>query len=157
MMPTLRLRLLAGLALVGSLAALTCEGSVVDLEGTTLADGTWGGDDAGVLVDAERAHVHFGCTYGDFPAPIELDADGRFTVPGDYLLHAYPVAIGPSMPAQLAGVVHGIDLTVTIAVNDTIAKELVVLGPTTVQLGRDPKMQICPICSLDKLAPPLSK
>jgi hypothetical protein len=132
--------------LLGSLSATTC-GDSVGPEGTTLAEGTWGGDDAAVLVDATWVHVHFACTNGYFPAPVVLDAQARFTVSGEYLLHVYPVAVGPSMPAQLAGVVRGRDLTVTVAVNDTVAKELVVLGPTTVRLGQEPQMQICPICA----------
>jgi hypothetical protein len=108
--------------------------------------GTWGGENAGVIVSATGAHVHVGCTNGDFPAPIALDEDGRFSVAGDYLLRAYPVAIGPTMPAQFAGVVRGRDLVMTVAVNDTVAGELVVLGPVSVRLGRDPEMGPCPIC-----------
>lgn len=111
-----------------------------------LALGTWGGDDAAVIVSDDLAHVHVGCTNGDFPAPIQLDDDGRFSVAGDYLVRAYPVALGPTMPAQFAGVVRGRDLVMTVAVNDTVAHELIVLGPATVRLGRDPRMGPCPIC-----------
>lgn len=134
--------------LAAAAAASTCNSSPTDLEGTALAEGTWGGDDAGALVSDTLVHVHFGCTNGDFPAPVVLDADGRFSVSGEYHLHVYPVAIGPAMPAELAGVVRGKDLTMTVAVNDTIADELVVLGPTTVRLGREPRMQVCPICEM---------
>lgn len=116
--------------------------------GTTLVRGTWGGNDAGLILTDATAHVHFGCTNGDFPAPIELGEDGRFSVSGEYLLHAYPVAIGPTMPAELAGVVRGRDLTMTVAVNDTVNGRLVVLGPTTVTLGHEPRMQMCPICAM---------
>lgn len=108
--------------------------------------GTWGGENAGVIVSATGAHVHVGCTNGNFPAPIALDEDGRFSVTGDYLLRAYPVAMGPTMPAQFAGVVRGRDLVMTVAVNDTIEGKLVVLGPVSVRLGRDPEMGPCPIC-----------
>jgi hypothetical protein len=111
-----------------------------------LAVGTWGGDDAGVIVNATLTHVHVGCTKGDFPAGIELDAEGRFSVSGDYLVRAYPVASGPTMPAQFAGVVRGRELTMTVAVNDTVEKRLVVFGPVTVTLGQEPRMGPCPIC-----------
>ena len=111
-----------------------------------LAVGTWGGEDAGVIVSATGVHVHVGCTNGDFPVPIELDDDGRFSVAGDYLLRAYPVAMGPTMPAQFAGVVRGRELVMTVAVNDTIEGELVVLGPASVRLGREPALGPCPIC-----------
>ena len=130
-----------------ALTAATCETSPTDLEGTTLAEGTWGGDDAAAIVTDSLLHVHFGCTNGDFPAPVVLDADGRFSVSGDYLVRAYPVAIGPTMPAEIAGVVRGKDLTMTVAVNDTIEKKLVVFGPTTVRLGSEPQMGPCPICA----------
>jgi len=67
-------------------------------------------------------------------------------VPGEYLLRAYPVAVGPAMPAQFAGVLRGTALTLTVAVNDTVDKRLVVLGPVTVVLGHEPKLGPCPIC-----------
>jgi len=131
-----------------AIATATCEGSPVDLEGTTLAEGTWGGDDVAAIVTDSLLHVHFGCTNGDFPAPVVLDADGRFSVSGEYLVQAYPVAIGPTMPAEIAGVVRGRDLTMTVAVNDTILKKLVVFGPATVRLGTEPQMGPCPICAV---------
>jgi len=140
------LTLLAATAV--ALAVATCEGSPVDLEGTTLAEGTWGGDDVAAIVTDSLLHVHFGCTNGDFPAPVVLDADGRFSVSGEYLVRAYPVAIGPTMPAEIAGVVLGRDLTMTVAVNDTIEKKLVVFGPSTVRLGVEPQMGPCPICAV---------
>lgn len=129
-----------------ALTAGTC--SVAFAPGNTLTLGTWGGEDAGLIVTDFNAHVHFGCTAGDFPAPIELDENGRFSVSGAYVIDLYPVATGPSFPAELAGVARGRDLTMTVAVNDTINDRLVVFGPTTVRLGRQPDMQICPICEV---------
>jgi hypothetical protein len=130
-----------------ALGASTCE-SGFGVQGGNLSEGTWGGDDAGLILDATVAHVHFGCTYGDFPAPIVVDVDGRFSVSGDYLPRAYPVAVGPTMPAELAGVVRGRELTMTVAVNDTIEGRLLVFGPATVRLGQEPRMQMCPICDM---------
>ena len=68
-------------------------GSTTDAQPEALAEGTWGGDNTGVIIDEMIAHVHIGCTFGDFPAPVLLDADSRFNVTGQYLLRAYPVAI----------------------------------------------------------------
>ena len=121
---------------------------ISSLDGSLLAEGTWGGDDAGAVVTEDLVHVHFGCTNGDFESPVVLDADGRFSVSGEYHLHVYPVATGPSMPAELAGVVRGRDLTMTVAVNDTIEDRLVVLGPVQVRIGTEPSMQMCPICAM---------
>jgi hypothetical protein len=44
------------------------------------------------------------------------------------------------------GVVTGNVLTLSVAVDDTVEKKLVPLGPVTVVLGREPRMQACPIC-----------
>lgn len=143
----MKLRALDALV-IASLASLLACGT----EGTfdsplELAEGTWGGTDAGVIVTATGTHVHVGCTNGDFPASIELDEDRRFSVAGDYLIRAYPVAVGPTMPARLAGVVDRRNtLTFTVAVNDTIADELVVFGPVSVRLGDEPQLGPCPIC-----------
>ena len=111
-----------------------------------LAVGTWGGDNVGAIVVEDRVHVHFGCTLGDFPRPGSLGADGRFTVPGSYVLRAYPIQVGPPLPATLSGLVRGDRLTLTVAVDDTVERKLVALGPATVTLGREPKMGPCPIC-----------
>ena len=69
---------------------------------------------------------------GTSSAPIHVDDEGRFSVSGSYMLRAYPIPIGPTVPAQMAGEVRGRTLTFSIAVNDTVTKELVVLGPSTV-------------------------
>jgi hypothetical protein len=132
--------------LAAVLAISGCLESPIDSSPGELAAGTWGGENAGLIVNDTLAHVHVGCTYGDFPAPIVLDAQGRFSVSGDYLLTAYPVARGPTMPAEFAGVVRGRTLTLTVAVNDTIEKKLTALGPVTVTLGEPPQMGPCPIC-----------
>lgn len=131
----------------GALGVLACSSrSPADLLPPELPPGNWGGERVGLIVTEELAHVHVNCTKGDFPGPIPLDEDGRFSVAGDYLVKAYPVAIGPTMPAVFAGVLRGDDLTFTVAVNDTIDKELVVLGPVTATYGREPEMGPCPIC-----------
>jgi hypothetical protein len=137
---------LFAVALVTSL--VTCGGSQAPSGPIpdSVATGTWGGENAGLLVNADTAHVHIGCTNGYFDAPIELDDEGRFNVPGSYALRVYPVAIGPTVPAQFAGLVRGNVLTLTVAVDDTVMNDLVALGPVTVVFGREPRMQICPIC-----------
>lgn len=111
-----------------------------------LALGTWGGDNSGVVVTDSAVHVHVGCTFGDMPGNVQLDASGRFTVDGSYVLRAYPVQIGPSLPAQFSGRVAGRTLTLAIAVNDTVEGKVVALGPITVIHGREPEMGPCPIC-----------
>ena len=74
------------------------------------------------------------------------DANGQFDVAGSYLLRAYPIAIGPTMPARFRGRVDGTSAKITVTVTDTVQHTTVVRGPVTVQLGRDPKLMPCPIC-----------
>jgi len=128
------------------LITVTCSDNGVFPVGDELALGTWGGDDAGVIATDSLTHVHVGCTFGDMPGPIELDALGRFTVDGSYVLRAYPVVLGPSLPAQFSGHDRGRTLTLAIAVNDTVEGRLVALGPVEVIHGRTPGMTQCPIC-----------
>lgn len=111
-----------------------------------LAIGTWGGDNAGAIVTDTIAHFHIGCTFGDVKGRISLDAAGDFSVAGSYMLHAYPVAVGPTMPAQFHGNVNGSTLTLSVSVNDTIEHKTVILGPAKMTFGKEPQMGPCPIC-----------
>lgn len=134
-------------AIVQALLMLGCAGNGATesiVEGP-LAEGTWGGEDRGVIVGAATLHVHIGCTRGNFPGPVILDSRGRFRIDGSYTLRAFPVE-RESLPAQLSGVVEGRRLTFTIAVNDTVTAKPVALGPVSVTRGVEPRMAICPIC-----------
>ncbi|MGH7751887.1 MAG: hypothetical protein ACREN5_03645 [Gemmatimonadales bacterium] len=108
--------------------------------------GTWGGENAGLIADDTSAHVHIACTFGSIHQGIELDPAGRFEVPGDYVLRAYPVFVGPAHPARFRGTVSGRFMALTVTVTDTIADSTVVLGPVQVERGAEPRMQMCPIC-----------
>ena len=119
---------------------------VIVPSGPGLGAGTWGGENAGVLVQDSTAHVHVGCTNGYFPRATSLDAAGGFTVNGSYVLRAYPVQLGPDLPAQLQGVISGNRLTFSVIVNDTVEDKTVTVGPSVVFFDREPAMQNCPIC-----------
>ncbi|HTK54990.1 MAG TPA: hypothetical protein VL308_24015 [Gemmatimonadaceae bacterium] len=123
-----------------------CSGQSVTGSAHVLTRGTWGGENAGAILDDTLAHVHIGCTLGNFPLPTVVDDQGRFTADGNYTLRAYPIRVGPELPAVFTGVVSGNLLTLSVAVDDTVEKKLVPLGPVTVVLGREPRMQACPIC-----------
>ena len=90
--------------------------------------------------------MHVGCTTGDFTRPPALNFAGRFNVAGTYILRAYPVQIGPSLPARFSGVVRGSLLTISVAVDDTVEKKFVALGKLIITLGREPRLGPCPIC-----------
>jgi len=137
---------LTRLVLAGLLLGSCVDSSLLPPSDGRLALGTWGGENSGVIVTDSAAHVHVGCTFGDMPGNILLDATGRFTVDGSYVLRAYPVQVGPPLPAQFSGRVAGNTLTLAIAVNDTVEKKVVALGPISVVYGRQPRMGPCPIC-----------
>ena len=48
--------------------------------------GTWGGQNAGLMAFDTTAHVHIGCTAGDTKQGIVADTQGRFDVLGLYNL-----------------------------------------------------------------------
>ncbi|MGH7523385.1 MAG: hypothetical protein ACREK8_03680 [Gemmatimonadales bacterium] len=110
--------------------------------------GMWGGDSAGLIVSDTAMHLHIGCTFGDVSGRVPVDETGAFDVAGSYVLHAYPVMVGPSMPARFAGRLDDTKLTVTVTVtvSDTIEHQTIVHGPVEVRLGDDPQLGPCPIC-----------
>ncbi|MES1259737.1 MAG: hypothetical protein ABUL71_04015 [Gemmatimonadota bacterium] len=111
-----------------------------------VALGTWGGDTAGLIVSDTAMHLHIGCTFGDVSGRVPLSAGGDFDVTGSYQLHAYPIAVGPTVPARFVGHLSGSKLTITVTVNDTVAHATVVKGPVVVRYGDEPQMGNCPIC-----------
>lgn len=120
--------------------------------GDALRAGTWGGEGAAVVVGDTSVHVHVGCTTGDFAAPVRLSRDGRFDVAGRYQPRAFPVAVGPHVPARFVGEVDGATLTLTVAVDDTVERRLRLYGPVTVRLGDEPRLGPCPICRAARAA-----
>ena len=110
--------------------------------------GTWGGDNAGLIVNDNDVHVHIGCTLGDAVGPIRTDADGKFSATGTFNVDAYPVNRGVLHPATFSGQVTGKTMVLTVSLTDTAR----VLGPVTLIYGTEPKMGPCPICRVPKPA-----
>src|SRR3954468_19272988 len=97
------------------LVALACSSS----SGLQSADGllplgNWGGDSAAMIVSDTATHLHIGCTYGDVSGRLPIRDNGDFDVSGSYLLRAYPIAIGPTMPARFVGHVEGTTATIVV-------------------------------------------
>jgi hypothetical protein len=130
-------RLALGAALI---LAAACGASTVALE--VVPAGTWGGDNAGLLVRADGAHGHIGCTLGEIAGPIPLDSEGRFDISGVWNVDAFPVDRGILHPARLTGRASGRTLTLSVRLTDTGQ----VLGPALLVFGREPRMENCPIC-----------
>jgi hypothetical protein len=128
---------LAGLALV---LLRDCELASPRFHGPI--EGTWGGENAGLIAFDTTAHVHIGCTAGDTKQALVADEQGRFDVPGRYNITLYPVARGPDHPARFSGSIDGRVMTLSVTLTDTA----VTLGPVELVLGREPRMGPCPIC-----------
>jgi hypothetical protein len=138
-------RSVMGLLAAGALLG-PCEGPEIPGLPHKVVVGTWGGENAGLIGDGTSAHVHIACTFGNVPQGIEPGHDGEFDVAGSYVLRAYPVYVGPSLPARFQGIVAGENLTLSVVVQDTVADTTVTLGPVKLQMGREPRMGPCPIC-----------
>jgi hypothetical protein len=104
--------------------------------------GTWGGENAGLIADDSSAHVHIGCTYGNVHQQIQPDVDGRFDVPGEQDITAFPIDRGILHPARFSGRISGLTMSLTITLTDTT----VTLGPVLLTYGKEPRMGVCPIC-----------
>lgn len=144
-LPSRTTTLVATAAVALAVACSASTSGIPPLDGAVQL-GTWGGDTAGMIVGDTAMHLHIGCTYGDVSGRVPVNADGEFDVAGSYLLRAYPVAVGPTMPARFTGRVDGSIATVTVTVNDTVQHQTVVRGPVTVKYGDDPRLGPCPIC-----------
>lgn len=126
--------------LFAALAALTCQERLA--APVTEVTGTWGGDDAGLVVTEGDVHVHIGCTLGDADGPVHPDDEGRFDVTGRYNVDAHPVDIGVYHPARFHGQVRGRLMSLTVTLTDTTLQ----LGPVLLVYGEEPEMGPCPIC-----------
>ncbi|CAN5916455.1 hypothetical protein BH11GEM2_BH11GEM2_19980 [soil metagenome] len=133
------------LAIVLVLSACASAATPVSADGL-LPLGNFGGNDAGMIVGDTATHLHIGCTYGDVSGRIALDQNGQFDVAGSYMLRAYPIAVGPAVPARFVGRLQGSTVVVTVTVNDTVAHTIVVKGPASITYGVEPQNMPCPIC-----------
>lgn len=133
------------LATLLMLSACASAETLVSADGL-LPLGNYGGENAGMIVGDTATHLHIGCTYGDVSGRIALDQNGQFDVAGSYMLRAYPIAVGPAVPARFVGRLQGSTVVVTVTVNDTVQKAIVVKGPASVTYGVEPKDMPCPIC-----------
>ena len=67
-------------AILAALAVLTCPPATSTP--ITEVAGTWGGDNAGLIVSGTDVHIHIGCTLGDAIGPINPAVTGRFAPTG---------------------------------------------------------------------------
>ena len=130
-------RILVTVALVALVACQSAPAAPI-----TEITGTWGGENAGLIVTDDVTHVHIGCTLGDVRGTIRPDANGSFEANGTYNVDAYPIDRGIIHPARFTGQITGRSMTLTVSLTDTGR----LLGPVTLAYGKEPKMGPCPIC-----------
>jgi hypothetical protein len=147
-------RALAAFAICGVSMVACADDTVAPVDATRVAAGTWGGVNSGAIVTDSVMHVHIGCTFGDIPGIVTLGANGTFSRDGSYMVRAYPIAVGPSVPARFVGQVRGNQLTIGVTVNDTVEKVERVYGPVIVTYGTEPQLGPCPICSAPGMRAP---
>ena len=132
---------------IAALASLSCAATAPMVPADHLLTlGTFGGDSGGLIVGDTAMHLHVGCTFGDVSGRVPVDADGRFDVSGRYTLRAYPITVGPEVPARFTGSIDGDRIVIMATIDDTVEKRTVVRGPVSLRLGVDPKLGPCPIC-----------
>jgi hypothetical protein len=137
---------LAAIAATAVVVSCASTSTTLAVSDGALALGTWGGDSSGLIVSDTAMHLHVACTYGDVSGRVLVGANGDFDVAGSYMLRAYPIAVGPSVPARFVGHLDGSTLTIRAIVDDTVQHQSVVRGPVVVKLGDAPRLGPCPIC-----------
>jgi len=144
---TAHARLVIGLLVAGAALISACAAGTTSVPADRLIPlGTWGAVGGGLIVGDTALHLHVGCTYGDVSGRVAVDADGNFDVAGSYMLRAYPITVGPAVPARFTGRLRGDHITITATVDDTVTHQTVVRGPVTLVLGVTPSLDPCPIC-----------
>ena len=145
-LPPLRLLSLV-VAAVAAVALLSCAAAVpvvpADLR---IPLGNYGGDSGAMIVGDTALHLHIGCTFGDVSGRVPVDANGRFDIAGSYTLRAYPIMVGPSVPARFTGTIDGNRVVIMATIDDTVEHRTVVQGPVSVTLGVEWRNPPCPIC-----------
>jgi hypothetical protein len=88
--------------------------------------GVWGGDHVRVEVGSKSANIEYDCAHGVIEGPLNVDANGRFSLRGTHT----PERGGPvrsdetprSLPATFVGSVSGDRMTLTLKLSDSEAE-----------------------------------
>lgn len=141
-----RITMFATIVAIVAIVSCSSSSTALAVSDGALTLGTWGGDSSGLIVSDTAMHLHIACTFGDVSGRVPVAANGDVDVAGSYTLRAYPIAIGPSVPARFVGHLDGATLTIRAIVDDTVQHQTVVRGPVVVKLGDAPRLGPCPIC-----------
>jgi hypothetical protein len=105
-----------------------------------VAEGSWGGHDASLVVDATGAAADFNCSHGRIEEPLVVEEDGAFRARGYWVREGGPQQeTEDRRPATYSGTSDGRTLTLRVKVTDP-ARDL---GPFTLVLGEPAVLHKC--------------
>src|SRR5262245_60901609 len=88
----------------------------------TVPQGDYAGDSVFVRVHGSGAELAFNCAHGEITSPLRLDAEGRFELPGYFVIDVGPTPIDPVRPpATYRGRYDGHGLTFSLSTQATEA------------------------------------
>ena len=117
--------------------ALACSGGG---PADRVPEGPWGGEHVGLLVGPAGAAVDLDCAHGEITAPLRLDEDGRFALPGYYVRDVGPAEDPENRrPATYAGRSDGRSVTLSFTLLDGGETA----GPFTAFPGAPAQVQEC--------------
>jgi hypothetical protein len=123
-------------ALIVPWLALACGGSAVD----RVPEGSWGGEHLGLRVGPAGAAVDLDCAHGEITAPMRVDPDGAFSLPGYYVRDVGPAEVPENRrAATYTGRSDGQSLTLSFVVAETGDSG----GPFTAFAGATAQVQEC--------------
>jgi len=118
------------------LAAACGGGGAVD----GVPEGPWGGEHVALVVAPTGAAVDLDCAHGEITAPLRLDEDGRFALPGYYVRDVGPAEDPENRrPATYEGRSDGRSLTLSFILLDGGERD----GPFTAFPGAPAEVQEC--------------
>ena len=105
-----------------------------------LPEGSWGGPDASLVVDAKGAQAEFNCSHGAVEEAVVLKDGGSFQASGYWVREGGPTPEHEDRrPATYSGTSDGHKLTLRVTVADPHRD----LGPFTLVLGEPAVLHKC--------------
>lgn len=131
-----------GLATIGTVVLLACASAhVTGTRPERVPTGEWGGPHVRLSVNDQGAAIEFDCGHGTLDAPLDLDQQGRFDVPGRFAREGGPVREGAAeagQPVRYSGKTDGHELTLEIVFEKGDRA-----GPYALGLGRSTRLFKC--------------
>lgn len=108
-----------------------------------IPEGTWGGLHARLVVGKSSATIDYDCAHGTIDAPLNLNANGKFSLRGSYFReHGGPIRkdeTNRGEPAIYTGWTDGKTMVLTVVLADTKEK----IGTYTLTRGQPGRVYKC--------------